>query len=281
MRWKRQARWLFGVGLALLLASVSVLIWLYLMDARANVSPHPQGSLLDMFVSAQGDSETQDDGFVEVDWEYWRAINPDLIAWVNVEGTSIDYPIMRAPKDDPTFYLHHDIYRDYSVYGVPYLDTERSESGQAIFNAIIYGHHMDNGSMFSDFASYSDEDYAREHETICLQTPLGKQRLRVSHVCIVNGDTTSKATRFVDVEAFQEWFEEQQASANVVLDAHAALEASVTQDERALEDEATDETPRNEHELPTYAITFCTCSYHQFDNERTLVVCVPETDTHP
>lgn len=276
MRWRRQARWLFGIGAALLVVSLGTLLWLYLMDVRSNISPDPEGSLFDMFMAAHNTEASSEDGFVEVDWEHWRAINPDLIAWVNVEGTRINYPIMRAPRDDPDFYLHHDIYREYSVYGVPYLDTERSESDRAIFNAIIYGHHMDSGSMFSDFASYSDEDYASEHKTICLQTPLGRQRLRVSHVSIVNGDTTAKAIRFDDVEAFQSWFLEQRSEADVVLEEEQIAEGSSNDEDAADESEKATVASSDAARLPEYAVTFCTCSYHQYSNERTLVVCIPE-----
>ena len=248
MRWKRQAWWLFCIGAALLIISSGVLIGLGLMTARATPSPSPISSFfgLERWTDTTID---RDDGFVTVDWDYWKRINPDIVGWVNIEGTSINHPIMRAPLDDPTFYLHHDIYRNYSVYGVPYLDTSDTQGDLLALNAIIYGHHMDDGSMFSDLASYSDETYAREHATVCLQTPAGKQRLRVAHACIIDGDTTEKRIRFSDEDAFRTWYEEQRSNACMVLD--------------------------KEH-LPPYVVTFCTCSYHRFSNERTLVVCIPE-----
>lgn len=248
MRWKRRARWLFCIGSALLIISSGALISLYLMNVRATPSPSPNTDFfgLERLVDTSND---EDDGFSTVDWDYWKQINPDIVGWVNIEGTNIDHPIMRAPLDDPTFYLHHDIYRNYSVYGVPYLDTNNTQSDLLTLNAIIYGHHMDNGSMFSDFASYNDEAYAREHATVYLQTPAGKQRLSVTYVCIIDGDTAKKRIQFADEEAFQTWYEEQRSNACMVLD---------------------------EEHLPPYVVTFCTCSYHRFSNERTLVVCIPE-----
>lgn len=248
MRWKRRARWLFCIGSALLIISSGALISLYLMNVRATPSPSPNTDFfgLERLVDTSND---EDDGFSTVDWDYWKQINPDIVGWVNIEGTNIDHPIMRAPLDDPTFYLHHDIYRNYSVYGVPYLDTNNTQSDLLTLNAIIYGHHMDNGSMFSDFASYNDEAYAREHATVYLQTPAGKQRLSVAYVCIIDGDTAKKRIQFADEEAFQTWYEEQRSNACMVLD---------------------------EEHLPPYVVTFCTCSYHRFSNERTLVVCIPE-----
>lgn len=280
MRWRRRAAWLFGTGIVLLVASLGMLLWLYLMDARATVSPDPNAvGLEDRFALGSVDdssdsSDPQDDGFVNVDWKYWKEVNPDIIAWVNVEGTRINHPIMHAPVDDPTYYLHHDIYRNYSVYGVPYLDADYAENGLPTFNAIIYGHHMDNGTMFSDFAAYSDADYAREHSTICIQTPAGRQRLRVSNVNIIDGDTTAKAVQFADEEAFRAWFQEQQAGAQVVLDEEDSEKNDATNDDTNSE---TGSNMKEEMDRPPFTITFCTCSYHRFNNERTLVICVPES----
>lgn len=280
MRWRRQSAWFFGVGIGLLVAAFALLGSLYLMNARAHISPTPNDQPFPFLFDKKLATES-DDGFVEVDWEYWKSINPDIIAWVNVEGTAINYPIMRAPRDDPHYYLHHDIYRTYSVYGVPYVDADRDLSSDqalqngSVFNAIVYGHHMDDGSMFSDFASYSDEAYAQEHAVICLQTPAGKQRLRTAFVKIINGDTTSKDTRFPDEETFGDWYQQQLADACVVLDAcDDAQEGAANADDD--DDTTTDPSSSGGFPSPEYVVTFCTCSYHEFQNERTLVVCRPD-----
>ena len=46
--------------------------------------------------------EDAEDGFPAVDWEYWQDVNPDVIGWVTVPGTPIDYPIVQAHADAPT-----------------------------------------------------------------------------------------------------------------------------------------------------------------------------------
>lgn len=251
MKWKRRSAWLFGAGMALLMISLATLAWLFFMEARANPAPNPQSNLFGALFEGAGVSDEDEEGFVKVDWNYWKQVNPDIVAWVNVEGTKIDYPVMRAPRDDPDYYLHHDIYHTYSVYGVPYLDSDPSPNGNEAFNAIVYGHHMDNGTMFSDFASYSEESYAREHAIVCFQTPLGKQRLQVMNVNIVDGDTAEKQLHFASEEAFLSWYQDQRADAQVVVDGET---------------------------LPQRCIIFCTCSYHRFSNERTLVVCAARID---
>lgn len=95
------------------------------------------------------------------------AQNDDLIGWISIPGTQIDYPVMQT-KGNPNYYLKHAFDKSYSNYGVPYAaencDADISD------NMVIYGHHMNNGSMFSDLCKYEDEDFYREHKTITFDT---------------------------------------------------------------------------------------------------------------
>ena len=89
--------------------------------------------------------------------------NPDFVGWISIDGTNINYPVMQTPGN-PDFYLKHAFDKSYSDYGVPYAqencDLEQSD------NVVIYGHHMKNGSMFSDLCKYESEDFYQEHKTV-------------------------------------------------------------------------------------------------------------------
>lgn len=190
----------------------------------------------------QGEA-TYDDGFIEVDWDYWAEINPDIVGWVTVDGTSINYPIVAASSDEPNFYLKHDVYGNYNSYGVPYLDAECKE-GMESDNVVILGHHMNDDSMFSDFANYSDPAYAQEHSVIRLQTPEKKLTLTVRAVDVISGSSLTKRTSFLDISDYLSWYTECLEDADVVLDAVHS---------------------------PSQNFTFVTCSYNVFRNGRTLV----------
>lgn len=96
--------------------------------------------------------------------------NSDFVGWIFIEGTNIDYPVMQT-IDNPNYYLKRSFEKQYSDYGVPYVqencDLEFSD------NCVLYGHHMNNGTMFSDLCKYADEDFYREHKTICFDTLSG------------------------------------------------------------------------------------------------------------
>lgn len=96
--------------------------------------------------------------------------NSDFVGWISIEGTNIDYPVMQT-VDNPNYYLKHSFEKQYSDYGVPYVqencDLEFSN------NCVIYGHHMNNGTMFADLCKYADEDFYRAHKTIRFDTLSG------------------------------------------------------------------------------------------------------------
>ena len=94
----------------------------------------------------------------------WDSLPQEVIAWVEVPGTNIDEPIVQATPDVPNAYLHKDALGQ-GAYGTPYIDCECSVDSRFV---MVYGHHMSDGSVFADFARFSNEDYAREHNRIIL-----------------------------------------------------------------------------------------------------------------
>ena len=93
--------------------------------------------------------------------------NNDFVGWIQIDGTNINYPVMQTP-DNPDYYLKHSFEKTWSDYGVPYLD-EACVIGQSN-NLVIYGHHMSNGSMFSDLELYSDPAFCMDHPVIRFDT---------------------------------------------------------------------------------------------------------------
>ena len=83
--------------------------------------------------------------------------NNDLIGWICIGDTKINYPVMQS-LDEPNFYLKHGFDRGYTDYGCPYVG-ENCDVSKPSDNLIIYGHHMKNGSMFSDLEKFKKKDF--------------------------------------------------------------------------------------------------------------------------
>lgn len=92
--------------------------------------------------------------------------NPDFFGWISIEDTKINYPVMHTP-DDPEYYLRRDFYGEYSQSGVPFLSASCYEG---CGNYLIYGHNMNNGTMFASLLFYADRDYWEKHPTIRFDT---------------------------------------------------------------------------------------------------------------
>ena len=93
--------------------------------------------------------------------------NNDLVGWIRIDGTGIDYPVMQTPSN-PDYYLKHSFEKTWSDYGVPYVDAACTVG--ASNNLIIYGHNMKNGTMFHDLVNYTKKDFYEAHPVICFDT---------------------------------------------------------------------------------------------------------------
>lgn len=95
------------------------------------------------------------------------AINPDVCAWLTVDGTHIDYPVVQG--DDNTTYVNTDVYGEFSLSGSIFLDA-RNERDFSDAYSLIYGHHMEGNVMFGELARFAEAEYFEEH-------PLGELML--------------------------------------------------------------------------------------------------------
>lgn len=102
------------------------------------------------------------------------AMNSDMVAWLTVPDTKIDYPVMHTP-DNVEDYLHKDFDGYYSFSGCLFVG-DNCDIDSDVF--VIYGHNMNNGSMFGEIDMYSYSDYMEEHRDIILRTRKGNRLYR-------------------------------------------------------------------------------------------------------
>ena len=91
--------------------------------------------------------------------------NPDLVGWIRIPGTPVDYPVMWTEK-----YLRTDFNGNHSLSGLPFVSADCNVSPmpdeKAYSNTLIYGHHMQDGSMFAVLTQYEKQDFYEKHKTI-------------------------------------------------------------------------------------------------------------------
>lgn len=88
------------------------------------------------------------------------AINPDVVGWLTIDDTSIDYPMVQA--EDNAVYLNRDVYGNYAVSGSVFLDY-KNQADFSDFYTIVYGHHMEGGAMFGDVTKFRQAEFFSAH----------------------------------------------------------------------------------------------------------------------
>ena len=122
------------------------------------------------------------------DFRELEAINPDTVAWIELEGTKINHPVVQGK--DNFEYLDRDFRGNDYAGGCIFLDEHcsRDLSGRYL---IIHGHHMAHGAMFGDLAKFLDPDFFRENGTGRLLTRDSVYDLLVVGACTADAYDSS------------------------------------------------------------------------------------------
>ena len=142
--------------------------------------------------------------------------NADCAAWVSVPGTAIDYPVMHTPSE-PERYLRKDFDGEYSIAGTPFLDGRCTLDSDDL---LVYGHHMNDGSMFSALYGYTRQSYCEAHPTVEWETEKGIQIYTVYAVATVgDADAWYDFVDAADEADFQRRLDALKSSASYCTDA--------------------------------------------------------------
>ena len=121
-------------------------------------------------ITEETETEASAPVVIPIDFETLWGKNPDIYAWIVLEGTGIEYPILQHPTDDG-YYLNHTIDHVSGLPGSIYTESTYNGTDFSDRNTLIYGHNMKNGTMFGHLDKYKDPTYMKEHDTIVIYTP--------------------------------------------------------------------------------------------------------------
>ena len=91
-----------------------------------------------------------------------QKINPDVCAWITIDDTNIDYPVVQGVDDME--YINKNIYGEFEMSGSIFLSYMNNRDFSDSYN-LLYGHHMSNGAMFGNVAKFMDTEYFKSHQT--------------------------------------------------------------------------------------------------------------------
>ncbi|MCR4782872.1 MAG: class B sortase [Lachnospiraceae bacterium] len=135
--------------------------------------------------------------------------NSDLVGWLKIDGTDIDYPVLCKNKDNE-YYLNHSFEKADDKNGSIFMDY-RSDIINPTTNTIIYGHNMSSGMMFGSLKNYLDESFFQQHKTIAFDTLYEKRQYEIVAVCLSNvayqDEDQYRYYNFIQAKTKAEWEE--------------------------------------------------------------------------
>lgn len=179
------------------LVSLGIIGWQYL-DAQNKYRDIESvaGLDVDTLETVSADTKLED---IKIDWAALKLINTDVVGWIIVPGTNINYPLVQSY--DNVYYLNHLFDKSTSASGAIFLDEDGSATldGQ---NNVIYGHNMLDGSMFANVREYANQGFFDTHRVVFLCTPERNYELSAIAALNVSENAPLRQFSFASDEAF-------------------------------------------------------------------------------
>lgn len=116
------------------------------------------------------------DALRNMDFAALREVNSDVLGWILIPNTVISYPLVQG--DDNQYYLKHTWKKWTSAVGAIFLEYQNSPDFSD-FNTIIYGHRMNNGSMFASLKNYKKQSYWAAHPYVYITDDNGSHKYEI------------------------------------------------------------------------------------------------------
>ncbi|MBQ2825030.1 MAG: class B sortase [Clostridia bacterium] len=194
-------------------------------------------------------------------WKGLKKANDEIVAWIKIDNTKIDYPVLEHKGDTPEdqFYLYRNYKKDYSDFGSIFVDY-RCEKSVDSKNLILHGHNMgSDDSMFGQLMNYARADgrtqgntkFYQKNPTITIDTPKGMREYVIFSVMKI--DVSNDIENVFDYLKAE--FDSDARFMNFIYNIKLRSYLDV-------------DVPINENDT---LLTLSTCSY-ETDNMRTIVV---------
>jgi len=172
----KNKRRILNTALVLLLAAILACGWLFYSDAKKSAAMDAAADL--------GPKPAQDGG--TMDFTALQAGNPEIIAWLTVPGTAIDYPVLQGADNE--YYLTRDAQKNPNKNGALFLDC-RVHADFSDFSSVIYGHHMKSGLMLQNLVNFKDKAFFDTHGVALLFVPGRAWHMEIFAVAVVHRDS--------------------------------------------------------------------------------------------
>jgi sortase B len=161
---------------------------------------------------------------ISVDFAALQAQSPEAVAWIYSPNTVINYPV--AHTEDNFTYLTHLTTGEYNANGSIFIDCQNA-GDFSDKNTLIYGHNMNDGSMFASLRNYRDASYYPEHPCLYISTPDKNYRLDLFAGLVTQPDSYVYARSFDEPEQFLAYVESAKAESTFESDVEVGIDDQI------------------------------------------------------
>lgn len=147
------------------------------------------------------DEPIEDTSF-KIDFDELKQINSDVVGWILIKGTSVNYPIVQGKNN--SYYLNHSYDKKWNGAGSIFMDYN-SSSNFMDYNTFIYGHHTRNGTMFGELYNYMNYEFYKDHSIIYIYTPEGNYQAEIFSAYIDSTESNSYNQNYSDLGEYIEY----------------------------------------------------------------------------
>ena len=195
---------LIAIGIVLLLVAGGLFV-------RAQLGYQEAKNYYDK-IEQQTVSDTSGDGIPTVDFASLKALSKDAVGWVYIPGTVVNYPV--AHGNSNTQYLRHFLDGSYNENGTIFMDVDGTAPGVVDQQTTLYGHHMNDGSMFKVIDDTLKQDEFNKIEHVYYITPDATYVFKPMFTAQVQDDyTDARRTNFDSDAAFTQYLQAMLAQA--------------------------------------------------------------------
>lgn len=148
----------------------------------------------------------------KINFEELQSINPDIIAWIYVGGTNINYPILQSKSN--TYYLKHNYKKEYSGAGSIYMDANADKDFNSQ-NTFIYGHYTSNKTMFGEIGNFMKQDFFDTHKEIFIYTPTNTYIVDLFSVYVDEANSNSYQMNYASAEELENYIKVIQSKSKI------------------------------------------------------------------
>ena len=140
-----------------------------------------------------------------INWNKLKEDNKDIYSWIYIPNTNVDYPVVQSSKNTADdFYLNHNIHKEYEFAGSIYSEKHNSKDYLDPVT-VLYGHNMNNGSMFKTLHKFEDRSFFKKNKYIYVYMPNEKLTFKIYAAYVYDDRHILNSFDFSDPDILREY----------------------------------------------------------------------------